>query len=188
MIGSSLTYEGLENLEQIKIARTAAQVRMIARGRSIVDDLVRQGQQTPPSFRGIIAPKPITPKPITPAPPAGSVPLNPTSFKPLRQLPPAPELPTGMTTANLPPRSTTQKVRDIAEEASDTVNQAHIQLLTAHPRIYGAAHGAVHGLGGLQPGVGGMIAGALGGAIEAVPTGSRVVSTLGQALTAGSRL
>jgi hypothetical protein len=180
MIGSNLTYEGLENLEQIKIARTAAQVRMIARGRSIVDDLVRQGRQTPPSFRGIIAPKP-----ITPAPPAGSVPLNPTSF---RELPPAPKLPTGMTTANLPPPSTAQKVRDMAEEASDTVNLAHFKFMTEHPRTYGAFRGAVQGLSGPMPDVSGAIAGGLGGALGAAPTGSTAVNTLGQVLTAGSRL
>jgi hypothetical protein len=185
MIGSNLTYEGLENLEQIKIARTAAQVRMIARGRSIVDDLVRQGQQTPPSFRRIIAPKP-----ITPAPPAGSVPLNPTNFKPLRELPKPPELPAyrRVTTANLPPPSTAQKVRDIADEASDTVNLAHFKFMTEHPRTYGAFQGAVQGLSGPIPDVSGAIAGGLGGALGAAPTGSKAVNTLGQVLTAGSRL
>jgi hypothetical protein len=182
MIGSNLTYEGLENLEQIKIARTAAQVRMIARGRSIVDDLVRQGQRTPPSFRRITPPKP-----ITPAPPAGSVPLDPTSFKPLREIPPIPKLPTGMTTANRPPPSTAQKVRDIAEEASDTVNQAHFKFMTEYPRTYGAFQGTVQGMGGMTPGVSGGVLGAIGGAIEAVPTSSRAVNTLGSMFTSVAR-
>jgi hypothetical protein len=190
MIGSNLTYEGLENLEQIKIARTAWQNQMVRRGREILkqEAKLRAGinnritSANLPSLHGTIAPKP-----ITPAPPAGSVPLNSTNFKPLREFPPAPKLPTGITTANLPPPSTAQKVRDIAEEASDTVNLAHVKFMTEYPRTYGAFQGTVQGLGGPMPDVSSAFAGGLGGALGAAPTGSKAVDTFGQMLTTGSR-
>jgi len=153
MIGSNLTYAGLENLEQIKIARTTLQNQMVRRGR----ELLKQRA----AWRAGIKDR------ITSASLPGSSPV--------------------VTTANIPQPSTLNKVRNVASNVSGKVNAAGTDLMIAHPRIYGATTGAVQGLSGHMPDISGAVMGALGGAIEAVPTSSRAVNTLGSMFTSAAR-
>jgi hypothetical protein len=52
-----------------------------------------------------------------------------------------------------------------------------------HPITYGTVEGVVHGLSGPMADVGSVMAGGLGGAINAAPTKSKALSTIGQFLT-----
>jgi hypothetical protein len=170
MIGSNLTYDGLENLEQIKIARQNLKKRLVAEGREFIkkQNLERlRPQQVPTTNLPSVADIPV-----------GSQPLDAANFKPLRELPKPPKLPTGVTTANLPPVSAAQKVRNL----SDMANTRVVRFMYEHPRAYGALEGAVHGLSGAMPDVGSAIAGGLGGAITAAPTKSKALTAAGEVI------